>query len=143
MADKIAYIVTHGEYSNYEIHAVFSTWELAEAYIKTFKWDDDEGPEIEEWPIDKNSEGLKAGYAAFEVRISPGGDVSKCEVSEVDRGFGEPDGRIWNDSFKDFDGNYTFLIMARDAEHAIKIANERRAKLVAISLPKPTSQQEA
>jgi hypothetical protein len=140
------YVVTSGCYSDYGIEAVFSDREAASRYCKLRNADMSDGGSdshdyrIEEWPVDEEPvEDLPNGLRGFRVRISKDGEVSKVHsysVADVRIGyirFYEADSRGWGYS-QEFTGieSVSFPILARGEEQAIKIANEKRAQLVAL-----------
>lgn len=123
----IAYIVTSGVYSDYGIHAVFSTEDLAKRYLYAQgEWMDD--ARIEEWEMDCDEEALRNGYTTFFVRISPNGDVLESH-SPAPLYFTRD---ALSGPTKDVHGNFMVYTFAKDAQHAIKIANEQRARAVAM-----------
>lgn len=61
------YIVTEGEYSDYQIEACFSTKKKAQEYIKNSKKVQGKYyyPDIEEWELDSNSDIVDVIYLTF------------------------------------------------------------------------------
>jgi hypothetical protein len=117
-----AYIVTQGEYSDYKIVAVFSTRELAEAFLRVY---DSQGTydsaDIEEHEIDPHQSEINAGLKVYEVTMDIDGNNAKAELnSDPDAG---TEFYILR-NYQQFYGRTT--CWARDEQHAIKIANERR-----------------
>lgn len=121
------YVVTSGAYSDYSIHAVFSTKELAEEYV-AFGTQHDQfsytGADIEEWELDQGSEQARSGLACYQVYftdllrgdigfLNDWGVVTKPMREEV---IDRPDGTR----------SYVVWLLAKDEESARKIANERR-----------------
>lgn len=93
---EIVYVVTSGEYSDYGIRAIFSTRELADAYIAECNrhpreaWDEGETEDadehlwgyderIEEWPLDK----MVGAKGAHVVVIDEDGAVLESKFSEA------------------------------------------------------------
>ena len=121
------YVVEAGEYSDCHIVGIFSTRELAENCRKAVN-----GHNVEEWPIDQET--IPEGYLQFVVAMDEEGDVRVCSqghesLGTVDRWTWQ---REWDQhptSVKRDTYHYEFqcTIFARDQEHAIKIANERRS----------------
>jgi hypothetical protein len=124
------YIVTSGEYSDYGIDAVFSTRELAEAYIKQFqdKW---QTMGVEEWTLDPWKKELRKGYKLYSLHMDKAGNT--VDISAQSYGsYGLRDGEPYQGW--DANGNMTLCLLARNETHAIKIANEKRAMLIANNL---------
>ena len=124
------YIVTSGTYSDYHIDGIFSTQELAEAYIKQFqdKWDK---MEVEEWTLDPWKKELRKGYKAYFLHMDKEGntlDISAQSYGTYNLRDGKPY-QGWDNA-----GNMTLGVLARNETHAIKIANEKRVMLIANNL---------
>jgi len=119
------YIITAGEYSDYHICAVFSTREQAEAALPIFTSNYDyEWPEINEWKVDDISR-YPPGFLPFTITMDNEGNTEQVE-------------RISATSFEHLlngvmlpGSRCLFRIWARDEEHAVKIANEKRAQMIA------------
>jgi len=117
------YIVTVGSYSEYHIEAIFSTEELADGYVD--RWGKHYGASVEEWDLDAIDPFEHPDLDRYEVRMLRNGDT---EWVHQEAGGREEDwiGAYW--------GGEQFLTVhcwARDGEHAVKIANERRAQAIA------------
>lgn len=121
---KTIYIVTSGSYSEYGINSVFSTRELAQAAADAYG-----DAEVEEHELDPEVPNFAPkGHRGFSVSMIEDG---------VLRG-------VWNigsTSPIDVDPKFTYLrddrkicilfrLYARDKDHAVKIANERRTGLI-------------
>jgi len=122
---KIIYAVSRGTYSDYCVLAVFSEKELAEAYIEAFDVKDlyGCGMDIEEFDLNPFTNEIRLGYKQFFVRMSKNGRVITIR---------EEDGAPLGDGiYFDIDNNMYCYVLAKDREHAIKIANERRAQAIA------------
>lgn len=118
------YIVTRGNYSDYRIMRVFRSRQAAKRFIKQAE-DHDEfyrasDYRIEEWEIGTGKE-----LPLFHVWIDANGDadgsyenesVEYCEIVQ---------------SAKTGNLFLNCVIAAENKEHAIKVANERRAMLIA------------
>lgn len=71
--DKKVFLITSGTYSDYSVGAVFSTRELAEAYLadlKKINLNDDSL--IEEWPLDSAGDASVKEYWVASIRIDNG-----------------------------------------------------------------------
>lgn len=131
------YVVTSGEYSGYSINALFSTRELAEAYCaavsESRKGSIYATPEIEEWALDEFSDRWREGLAPYCIEmlrdgtlhwLSPASAIeSRSRICQCpDRGKGWP---------AKVTALYS-IVWAKDREHAVKIANERRTQMIAL-----------
>jgi hypothetical protein len=119
---KKVWIVTDGCYSDYKIVAVFSEQETAEICAKA------QGPDgrAEEWDLDTGAEQYRQGLVRWYVGIYADGATWMAQVGEAGR-----DGFYVRPNAKT--GLVTSM-WAKDKEHAVKIANERRAFYVANNL---------
>ena len=126
MEENKVFVVTSGEYSGYQIEAIFTTRFLAEKYLSACGLNDHN---IEEWALDEWSARLEQGFCHYGVDIWENGDL-RCpatkEHSDND-GYSFP----W---FAKERGEKPFLRMfcwAKDEKHAVKITNEKRIQLIA------------
>jgi len=117
------YIVTSGDYSDYCIHAVFSTSGAAETFCNTFNCD-----EVEEWDIDGYAE-LGIGKKPFCVEISKEGNATVSIYISSD--YLPPNKPI--NVFFGRDEILRVYCFANDKQHAIKIANEKRVEFIALN----------
>lgn len=126
---KPIFIVTQGDYSSYHICAVFSERRLAELFVARYEVSEfDVKAEIEEWGLNLEVPTLAEGDRFFYVEMARDGTVGELRLSEENHfranklGIGQ--------------GPYENMILgevlARDAQHAIKIANEFRSQAIAI-----------
>jgi hypothetical protein len=110
------YLVTDGEYSDYRIVGAFSTMEKAErGKVLLASYND-----VEEFELD-GIPGSPPGLLPFKAVMKRNGDNANAWRETIDgfkpaHRFTQWDGGMWF-------WTYTF---ARDKEHAIKIANEKR-----------------
>jgi len=126
------YIVTDGAYSSYTIRAVFSSKEKAQAFIDdNAYWLDDCYPGIiETYTLDRTceiDELMKNGHRFFEVRMKKNGDTVLVEDITGEE-YGEDKYSVRYGIMEDV---LRLTCVASDMQHAIKIANERRAYLIA------------
>jgi hypothetical protein len=134
--NAVVFIVTSGEYSDYGINAVFSTRELAQAYVDLFpkqrKW---KTMDIEEWTLDPNARNLKQGRKPFLVHMKKNGDTLKVE--QIEEHYYVPDSGIKvifaapQYEHSEAWGYMTVQCFADNKTHAVKIANEKRLQLLA------------
>jgi hypothetical protein len=113
------YIVTDGSYSDYSIRGVYSTKEKAELAHKLFAAEND----VEEYKVD-NFEGVPDGMFYYEVKMDKEGNTEEAEI----KNYQYADADEWQ-PYGD-DNVCSFSMWAKDKEHAIKIANERRIRLI-------------
>ncbi len=119
---KTIYIVTSGSYSAYRINSVFSTRELAQAAADAYG-----DAEVEEYDLDPEVPNFAPkGCRAFTVQIYGGGEVRYTEA--IDSTSPIKDDPSFLSLGKEM--IICFNIYARDKDHAVKIANERRTGLI-------------
>jgi hypothetical protein len=124
------YVVTHGDYSDYHICAIFSTEKKAQEYADSFV--DKEGnasynqASIQKWEVDEDC-AVPVGMRIFRIKLDVfTGDVCDSELIYPDDSeeLDYPDKVV-----SDWCGSeYTITVLARDRDHAIKIANEKLAQ---------------
>ena len=119
----ILYVVTSGEYSDYKIESIFSTKEKAEKFCSLFPEDAFQKPDIEEYELDEYSNKDKK---EFRVSMSIDGHVNF--VYQIDPGDIDKESCFFHKNLL-----YS-CCYADDTQHAIKITNERRVKLIALGL---------
>lgn len=127
MTNDKAYIVTSGQYSDYSINRVFRTKEEAERWIAK-RWEPGDYS-IEEWEFDKfNPSGL-SGHCVF-IDLETGdvtGGFDECDhegPATYHAYFQPPSPYSWGRQTPLF--RLAVRCLARDREHAIKIASECR-----------------
>jgi hypothetical protein len=126
---KTIYVVTSGEYSDYSINAVFDDEELAKAYRDAFSTKG-YGSRLEMEEYEANAvehNGWAPGLFPWNAEIAEDGEIVKLEL-KPDYGWHLGIG----DRFKYADKSDVIVLLcsflARDEEHARKIAGERWAK---------------
>lgn len=117
---KTIYVCTSGSYSDYSIRGVFDNEELAKDFCSKF------GCNIEEYTLNPFAKQLRKGYDPFFVHMTKEGDT--VQIHREDSAYG-----FENDFNYGFDVNKNMYVhcFASSAQHAIKIANERRVALIA------------
>ena len=121
---KRVYIVTGGEYSDYRIRGVYSSRELADQVLL-----DDSYKQVEDWVLDENEAIIRSGQSIYEVIISK--ETGHVRWSENAGPFGEVSDVPRVIPYRDGTTEYEFRIVAKSTAHAVKIASERRRKLLA------------
>jgi hypothetical protein len=126
---KLMFLVTRGDYSDYMVCAVFDTRELAQEWIESHCG---EG-KIEEYPLNPECPTVKDGWSAWDVRLWRNGDLKSVRVDTWKCGSTRADcGEWYRTATGDRAGAYFYTgVFAPDQEHAIKVANERRAISIA------------
>ena len=120
------YIVTSGDYSDYHIEGVYSSQEIAtESHKGEFN--------IEEWKMDSGVAEQRQGLSRFHVMMLRDGSIHHIGPYWGDR---QRPNDLPPTAYFQFSTQETFLVAtfemwAKDEQHAIKIANERRVNLIA------------
>jgi hypothetical protein len=116
-----AFMVTQGEYSDYTVLAVFTERGGAEKYAALYPAGY-YAVEIEEVPLNEQPD-APVGCLRYSVKFDRQGD---CTVKHEAPTNGYEDCRPYGDG-----QNMLTYCWAHDEQHAAKIANERRTKVVA------------
>lgn len=121
---KTIYAVSSGSYSDYRVDALFDDKELAQKYIDAFGGEYTDFNSIEEYVLNPCQKELNKGYKVFDVNISKDG-AGTAEMS-CSKGIEKP-------LYLTFWVNDTMNLtcFAKSESHALKIANEKRAQLIA------------
>lgn len=131
---QTVWAVTDGEYSDFRVVGVFSTRERAEDACVRYG---NRHARVSQWPVDPGFDELNHGLKTYWVVMQRNGDVTECceymgeplDASGANVWPGEAYDARWYDWMN---GLLTHHILARDETHAIKIANEKRAELIAM-----------
>ena len=115
------YVVTKGDYSDYHIVGVYSSKELADLAHKNLNADD-----IETWKLDEHM-GEKGGLLLYNVIMDRHGNTKGLSRQS---NLEEPQ-HDWYPYYGADQYQMVFPVWAKDASHAVKIANERRIQLIA------------
>jgi hypothetical protein len=129
------YVITQGEYSDYHIVCVFDDENMAQAYVDKFKFEE---YYLEKYELNSEAGRLENPLIPYKIFIDKDG------VVDGDRGVHEgvmldDDDMIdfFTDSSWYIDKRPTRLIIrcyAKDIDHAVKIANERRIQYIALNI---------
>ncbi len=129
------YLVTTGEYSDYQVRGVYSSEERAGEVVKLYS-----SATIETYELDVQP-AHPTGKLWFEVQMKRDGSVEGCQHLGIDAREYVPENQdlVCEQTYHLADGEHrydwmSFEMWARDKEHAVKIANERRASLIAANL---------
>lgn len=123
------FVVTSGTYSDYSIDSIFTTIELAQSFIDIFK-DEWNTMEIEEWDLDPNKNHLNQKRKPYFLSINKNGDVSDLELSDNAYGFKQDMPQAEISYTRDLEW-MNIRCFADDENHAVKIAGEKRAQILA------------
>lgn len=129
MANKV-YLVSSGTYSNYSVHCVFSTKELADEYVaKMNALDTPTGFEVEERELDRP----RSNWVVWEVKIGRRGDVVGARAWDYQGEEPPPLDVFYHENFYEAGGQTVMLcrIVCEDEATAVKVANERRTMFLA------------
>lgn len=142
------YVVTDGDYSDYHIVAVYTDSALAEKYVSIYSG------RIEKYDTDPDIPYPPDGHGVWSVVMLKDGATIHCfsymdTPTYLERCNDAPQ-LVWNsyisgdislypqEQLESRKRGYIYkdaimyvYVLARDAEHAVKIANEKRAQLIA------------
>lgn len=125
---KKVYVITSGDYSDYGIDGIFDSEESAKKFISAFNQKSAfYEMKIEEWELNPMEKYIRKGQKAFSVRMNKNGGVTDVEWEDSSFGFKRNKGIIFSFD-KKIMNCYCF---ANDEKHAVKIANEKRAQIIA------------
>ena len=121
---KVVYVVTAGDHSDYHIEGVFSSKENAEAFIAS--------PvgrgEVEEWSIDLGMDAVEEHLRPIFIAMDRNGNLILSHSPSFLTGY------EWSRKPPELVGDVMKLtVLARDRQHAVKIANEKRVQLIAMN----------
>jgi hypothetical protein len=119
------YVITAGSYSDYHIVTVFSKKELADKFSNLTDC------KVEEYEIDKMEPQIKKGLVPWEVGIQIDGETIYNYRITKNLEYFKPDVVFHKLSFYSEKGGLIVSCYASTAEHAVKIASEKRAEYIA------------
>ena len=125
MSEKTIYLVSYGSYSDYSVCALFDSEELANKYIELQEYVSDY--RIEEFTLNSFERRVRDGYRSYTVRMGKQGNTISIEMKDYQEEYA---GFIY---WRDLNGEAMLLVdtFAKDEQHAVKIANEKRVQLIA------------
>jgi len=129
---KTIWAIESGSYSNYHIVGVFSTREGAQLVLDFIK---DSEAEIVEWELDPGVEGIRNGLQLFQVLMRRNGDVESIQL--LSNRYIESGAFVYRRSQApackgmNLEDVMNAHIWGKDAEQAIKAANEKRVQFIA------------
>jgi len=122
---SVIYVVTEGEYSDYHIVGLYSSEETAAAAAQKC-----DGGRVEEYELDGNADLVARGYWVYSVVMDIDGNTA--QVYE----YGAP-GSVSSEGYickwhSDETLHLSAKVCAKSKEHAVKIANDKRAQIIAL-----------
>ena len=120
------YLLSEGTYSDYRVLGVYTTREKAEAAAVAFGTTKNDDMAIEEYSLDAAPQ-MPEGLLPWKAIMYHDGRASVWRVSAQD--FKEEIG-LYTGGFDD--DHVWVTLWARDADHAIKVASEKRRVLLAL-----------
>jgi hypothetical protein len=132
---QTVFMVTSGSYSDYRVDGVFSTREKAQEFIDLLPEGDCNG--IDELPLDPLLEEARQGLNPWHVIMLRDGTTESVDERDRSRYLGREawsKPNIWRRSERAHIGKPDALnqiVWAKDAQHAVKIVNEMRARMIA------------
>ncbi|MDD5374430.1 hypothetical protein [Acidithiobacillus sp.] len=136
---KAAWTVSAGEYSDYGVCAVFSSKETADLYASRLNAAGGSRTDayfVEEFPLDP--EVPVEGMPSWTVYVHRNGDI---EGSHVDSTANLPTISSYGKCPRFPNGGFVVHCFAADAEHAIKIAGEKRQEQLALEATQTGSKE--
>lgn len=147
------YIVTAGSYSDYHICAVYDTKEAAEYHVEHLLGGERDYAMVEEHELNPHRQIISDGLKPFVVEMGRDGTTYAVRAAPADNVVGAQDylglsRTIYRTLMEESGIRWlsreenlaiaervpiigTFHVLATDGQHAVKIANERRARLIA------------
>lgn len=138
MEDTI-YIVTAGVHSEYHIVGVFDSYDLAERCLNSMSQSEYEDSRVEEYPLNPHKESLNHGLFPYYVEMDEEGEVFSCIISyDLLKHFlkNENCSTYIKNMVKIPYGWKNLLISvswSKDSTTAIKVANQKRTRLIALN----------
>ena len=135
------WVLERGSYSDYRVLGVFSTKRNAERAAK-FLDHGSETPTVAEWPLNPAIAELSRGYDQWNIIMLRDGTVERCDRNDSPYDF-DTAGFLWERTKapayigKGIPDALNVTVWARSARHAIKVANEKRAQMIAGNEWKP------
>lgn len=136
---KLIYIMTAGDYSDYRILGVFDDKSLFDIELEKYNKDPKHGEyaRLEEFYINQVGP-IPAGYNAYFVWMTQEGEATEVQKLDEDEMFMFDLNEVKGDNREVIDGilvntQVRFSVVATDITHAIKIANEKRAQIIAFN----------
>ena len=118
------FLITSGSYSDYQFHAAFTDEGNAEKYVKSFGLSNNFA--IERCKLNPHTKEVNENYKPYDLVMTKEGECVGIENADEHSNF---------DMWFSYDKKRLVLcLFAKDETHAIKIANEKRAQILAANL---------
>lgn len=137
MSRETIWVLEQGEYSDYRVRGVFSSKANAERVRDSVKTSEYDEITLAEWTLDPIVAELDKGYTLWRVLMLRDGAVEECDQRQpASYNF---EGHVWlwpRSTAPAYAGRgipdaLDATVWAKDAKHAVKIANEKRTQMVA------------
>lgn len=137
---KTIWVVEQGSYSDYHVVGVFTNRENAEIITNKINGAEyvSDRATLAEWPLDPAVKELNSGLKLFNVLMRQNGDVEQVEEREFSSYSMNEGSRLWQrEDAPAYRGNpnkpnvLDATVYAKSKKHAVKIANEIRARMIA------------
>lgn len=138
MPIQTIWVVEQGEYSDYRVVGVFSSKEDAQQIADAINDNTSDKATVAEWPLNPAVNELRQGFTPYLVDMREDGTVERCEQWEISgyeiAGYTQMWRRTQAPAYRgnpDKPDVLQTLIWAKDADHAVKITNEHRTRMIA------------
>ena len=142
--NRTFYAVSSGDSSDYRVRAIFSSRENAEQFIEvnTREGGYESYNDIEEYELDPGTEKIAAGFSYWSVdmQMDPQNGVLSTTV-EPCTGESSEDSKTSLHTFPNGYKRFWVQVWAKDAQHAAKIANEKRVVALTEEVQKTPSKR--
>lgn len=135
------WVIEDGEYSDYRVVGVFSSQENAQIVADAIKAESESSyseATIAVWPLDPAVDELRQGLKCYHIWMQRDGTVERCHLAQLAGDHIGGEVGMWRRSvaaalFKMLDKPDVLdaKVWAKDDQHAVKIANEHRTRLIA------------
>lgn len=133
------WVIEKGSYSDYRVVGIYTTKAKAERVAEAINVSGQnyDHATVAEWPLDPGFDAINQGRKPFSITMLRDGEVeavNKCEVTSYNIG---DEYSIWKRTEapaykgKGVPDALNATVWARNEKHAIKIAGERRAQMIA------------
>jgi hypothetical protein len=117
------YLVSSGQYSDYSVLGIYSTKEKADEAVAIYAADND----IEEWDVD-DLPPHPPGEFRWSITMLDNGDVAS--ISNYPAGLTYAPLESYRPFWPSQKNRRVLILWARDKEHAVKIASEKRREMI-------------
>ena len=129
----MVYVVTRGSYSDYTIIAVFSSQEKADKFLEDNPGVKRDDGDVTEWSIDQEYVTVPPGMRYFQIEMLRDGTVKHIHdhTEKWSGDYHSEKSAVYSPSLGEEHQHLYVCCFARDEQHAVKIANEKRAQSIA------------